>query len=73
MCRNCGCDAARAAPDDHHHDDAHGRAGGPPWTTDADEIVRLFGQRFAIEHLMPARDSIERRRGNELFARLRRR
>lgn len=50
---------------------AHGRSGGPPWTTDADEIRRLFAPRFTVERLEVAADSAERRRGQELLARLR--
>lgn len=50
---------------------AHGRPGGPPFTTDADEVRRLFGGRFTIESLEPA-VSIESRRGKELLGRFRR-
>lgn len=51
---------------------AHGQPGGPPFTTDVDEIRRLFGDAFVIEQLEPARDSIESRRGKEVVGRLRR-
>ena len=50
----------------------HGQPGGPPFTTDVDEIRRLFGSVFTIERLEPARDSIESRRGREVLGRLRR-
>ena len=50
---------------------AHGRPGGPPFTTDAEEVRRLFARPFAIETLEPA-VSIESRRGQELFGRFRR-
>ncbi|HLZ10247.1 MAG TPA: methyltransferase domain-containing protein [Chloroflexota bacterium] len=51
---------------------AHGRPGGPPYSTDAEEIRRLFAGQFAIETLESA-TSIESRRGQELFGRFRRR
>jgi SAM-dependent methyltransferase len=50
---------------------AHGRPGGPPFTTDADEVRRLFGGRFTVESLEMA-VSIESRRGKELLGRFRR-
>jgi len=52
---------------------AHGRPGGPPFTTDAEEVRRLFDDSFVVEHLGPAANSAEPRRGKELFGRLRRR
>ncbi len=52
---------------------AHGQPGGPPFTTNVEEIRHLFGDAFAIEQLEPARDSIESRRGKEVLGRLRRR
>jgi SAM-dependent methyltransferase len=52
---------------------AHGQPGGPPFSTDADELRRLFDGAFAVEHLAPPARSVERRRGHELFARFRRR
>lgn len=51
---------------------AHGRPGGPPFTTSAEEIQRLFEPLFIIESLEPAANSAPRRRGEELLARLRR-
>ena len=50
---------------------AHGRPGGPPFTTDAKEVREMFGERFTIESLETA-VSIESRRGQELFGRFRR-
>ena len=50
---------------------AHGRPGGPPFTTDAADVRRLFAGLFTIETLGPAA-SIESRRGQELFGRFRR-
>lgn len=52
---------------------AHGRPGGPPFTTDAAEIERRFSPRFAIERLTPAHDSTLVRHGQELLAVMRRR
>jgi SAM-dependent methyltransferase len=49
----------------------HGNPGGPPFTTTADEIRSLFGSDFVIEKLEPPMRSIERRRGQELFALMR--
>jgi SAM-dependent methyltransferase len=46
----------------------HGNPGGPPFTTTADEIRSLFGNDFVIEKLEPPARSIERRKGQELFA-----
>ncbi len=50
---------------------AHGRAGGPPFDTSADEVRRRFSRRFEIERLAVAPDSFEERKGNELEAWLR--
>lgn len=47
---------------------AHGRPGGPPFTTDAEEVRRLFGSQFLIQRLTTAPDSIPRRAGHELEA-----
>jgi SAM-dependent methyltransferase len=52
---------------------AHGQPGGPPFSTDADELRTLFDNSFVAEELGPPARSVERRRGHELFARLRRR
>jgi SAM-dependent methyltransferase len=52
---------------------AHGRPGGPPYTTSAAEIRALFAPRFVIDSLGPAANSVPRRQGQELFGRLRRR
>jgi len=52
---------------------AHGQPGGPPFTTTADEVRRLFEPHFTIERLVPAQNSVEARRGKEVFARMRRR
>ena len=52
---------------------AHGREGGPPFTTTAKEIRERFGDRFIIDTLATAEGSVISRRGDELFARLIRR
>lgn len=52
---------------------AHKRAGGPPFRTDAAEVLNLFSPFFTIEHLAPARRSHKSRRGEELFGLLRNR
>jgi methyl halide transferase len=52
---------------------AHGRDGGPPYTTTEAEVRALFSPLFHIERLVVAPDSIEARKGNELEAVLRRR
>ena len=52
---------------------AHGREGGPPYSTSREEVERLFGLDFAVERLEPARDSAAQRAGEELFGLLRRR
>ena len=51
----------------------HGRPGGPPYTTDEPEVRALMAPFFEIERLEPAANSHPRHRGQELFARLRRR
>jgi SAM-dependent methyltransferase len=50
---------------------AHGREGGPPFTTDEAEVRRRFGRRFDVERIAVAPNSIERRRNQELFTELR--
>lgn len=50
---------------------AHGRPGGPPFSTSRDEVDRLFRPHFAIRCLEPATNSDARRDGQELFAVLR--
>jgi methyl halide transferase len=47
---------------------AHGRPGGPPFTTDTAEVRRLFGPSFDIERLETPSRSAEGREGKELFA-----
>ncbi len=50
---------------------AHGRPGGPPFTTSEDEVRALFSPHFAIERLeVPAR-SVKPRQGFELLALMR--
>ncbi|MEA2573110.1 MAG: hypothetical protein QOH93_408 [Chloroflexia bacterium] len=50
---------------------AHGRPGGPPFTTSEEEMRALFGPYFAIERLeVPAR-SVKPRQGLELLTLLR--
>lgn len=51
---------------------AHGRPGGPPFGTSAEELRGLVEGRFRVEHLAPATRSVETRQGWELFARFRR-
>ncbi len=51
---------------------AHDRPGGPPFTTDDEELGRLFAPRFVVEHREIPADSIERRRGHERLWLLRR-
>lgn len=50
----------------------HGQPGGPPFTTDRDEVQRLLLEGFEIEHYEVPPDSIERRRGLELLLKARR-
>jgi SAM-dependent methyltransferase len=52
---------------------AHGKPGGPPFDTSAAEVRSRFSTDFTVEALDVAPDSIERRRGKELFARIVRR
>lgn len=52
---------------------AHGRPGGPPYTTDAEELTRRFGRRFHLDVLAPAEDSVLVRAGQELLGRFVRR
>lgn len=52
---------------------AHGRPGGPPFTTDRDELARRFSRRFEVEELEVARGSVLVRHGQELLGVLRRR
>ncbi|MFZ6182350.1 methyltransferase domain-containing protein [Nannocystis pusilla] len=52
---------------------AHGRPGGPPFTTDRAEVERRFAPRFAIEQLEVAHGSTLIRHRQELFAVMRRR
>ena len=52
---------------------AHGRPGGPPFTTDAPELERRFQRRFEVQTLEVAQRSALVRHGHELLAVLRRR
>jgi methyl halide transferase len=52
---------------------AHGRPGGPPYTTDEAEVRALFEPSFDILGLAPATNSVPRRLGQEIVGRLRRR
>lgn len=45
---------------------AHGRSGGPPFTTDEGEVRRHFERRFTVERLVRAADSFPDRAGEEL-------
>jgi hypothetical protein len=45
---------------------AHGRPGGPPFTTSEDEVRRLFSPSFDFERLTRAPDSFPGRAGEEL-------
>jgi SAM-dependent methyltransferase len=50
---------------------AHGRPGGPPFTTSEEEVRALFREDFTIERLeVPAR-SVKPRQGKELLALMR--
>lgn len=51
---------------------AHGRKGGPPFSTDGDALTRLFSTDFELLSLELAPDSHPRRRGEELLGRFRR-
>lgn len=50
---------------------AHGRPGGPPFTTTMEEVRVLFGARFSVERLEVAAESVKSRMGKELFALMR--
>jgi methyl halide transferase len=50
---------------------AHGRPGGPPFTTSADEVRALFEPHFAIERLEVAARSVKPRQGLEVLALMR--
>jgi SAM-dependent methyltransferase len=52
---------------------AHGRPGGPPFTTSRDELLARFGRRFDVVRLEVATDSILVRHRQELLGELRRR
>ncbi len=47
---------------------SHGKPGGPPFNTTAEEIRTLFSPFFAIEKLEPPARSADQRQGQELFA-----
>lgn len=47
---------------------AHGRPGGPPFTTSYDEVRTLFSPHFSIERLGVPGNSVAQRAGNELLA-----
>jgi methyl halide transferase len=51
---------------------AHGKEGGPPYTTTEAEVRGLFGARFSFERLVCPPDSFEVRQGKELEFVLRR-
>jgi SAM-dependent methyltransferase len=46
----------------------HGQPGGPPYTTDSQEIRALFSPFFEIKTLEVPSNSVERRLGKELFS-----
>jgi len=50
---------------------AHGRPGGPPFTTTDEELERRFTARFAIDHREVPPDSVARRAGDERLLRMR--
>ncbi len=50
----------------------HGREGGPPWTTTAEEVRILFRQEFDFVEFALSSQSVESRKGEEILARLRR-
>ena len=52
---------------------AHGREGGPPWTTTEEEIRGLFGESFVFSECAITPHSVESRKGEELMVRLIRR
>jgi SAM-dependent methyltransferase len=45
---------------------AHGRPGGPPFSTSEAEVHALFSRAFDVERLVPAPDSFSGRAGEEL-------
>lgn len=47
---------------------AHGKEGGPPFTTTEGEVRALFAGKFTVERLVRPADSFEARQGNELEA-----
>ena len=47
---------------------AHGKEGGPPFTTTEAEVRTLFSKRFTLDRLVRAPDSFEVRAGHELEA-----
>ena len=49
---------------------AHGREGGPPWTTTEMEVRTLFAHRFETIELAISDCSIDSRKGEELIGRL---
>jgi|UniRef100_A0A7C3R3S2 SAM-dependent methyltransferase len=51
---------------------AHGREGGPPWTTTEEEVRSLFERRFDLLDLGVTDWSVDSRKGEELLGRLRR-
>ena len=51
---------------------AHGREGGPPWTTTEEEVRTLFKKRFDLLSLGVTDWSVESRKGEELLGCLRR-
>lgn len=51
----------------------HGKEGGPPWTTTAEEVRTLFRERFDFLEFAITDLSVESRKGEEILARLRRR
>ena len=48
----------------------HGRAGGPPFDTTREDVLRYFTPLFDIRKLEVSAHSIERRKGHELWAEL---
>ena len=51
----------------------HGREGGPPFTTTAEEVRDLFREHFDFLEFAITQLSVESRKGEEILARLRRR
>jgi hypothetical protein len=52
---------------------AHGREGGPPWTTTEEEVRALFGESFDFSECAITPHSVDSRKGEELMVRLIRR